>query len=460
MHEDLIIKEYEPKAACEYAFTMLGVAERRITIPLLAVTLLSLVQSKMIQIGEFFKGVFCLAGQSQSGKTELVKLFFDIERGRSTDTNFDSTPMAIIRIIGNKRDAVVTIDDYKPTAIKSAGNAQMLILDRIIRMCGDDSNGYQKAGQGNSTMANVAQCIVAITAEEVRIKVQSTLARLLIVEMNRQSLNWNALTLCKESHDVYKTFIVNYILYISAQGAHSYCDSLTKRFLHERNTLRNKLLAKGIKADNRTSDQCTWLYISFDVFLNYALEFKAIDQEKFKSYMEESLEIFLNLMEDQAERINELDDVIRFFRGLRYLLDAKEARIERLQARNSSYASEGSKSAIGFSKAGFIYLKNDIAFQAVVSYCRKFAKDFVISETMLRKVLTDSGHLSQNPKNPKTVIHRLSVNRESYQCIKFEESIFNKLLKGDKYDDTGNESELQSDRLLRENASQFVGYSD
>jgi hypothetical protein len=458
MREEKIISEpHEVKAACEYVFTMLDVAERRITIPLLAVALLSLVQSKMIEIGEFFKGVFCLVGQSQSGKTQLFKLFFDFVRGRQTDANFEWTLAALRRIIGSKRDATVTVDDYKPTSTKSAKNTQVEKFETIIRMNSDDSHGYQKAGPGKSTVADIAYCIVAITAEEIRLSVQSTSARLLIVDITRKSMNWDALTYFQDNHDSYKAFLINFILNISAQGVGNYCDNLAKRFQQERHTLRNRLLEKDIVVDNRTSDQCTWLYISFNLFLKYALEAEAIDQEQFERYSQESLQIFLNLMEEQAERINDLDDVGRFFSGLRTLLDTKEARLYKVKDRYSYPDSEASKSAIGFSKEGFIYLKNDVAFRAVTSYCKKYGKDFVMSEATLRKRLNDNGHLVPNLKTLKSPIHRRSVNHESYQCIKFEEAVFNKLLKGGKNDDTGSKEETRANRLISQTAEEILG---
>jgi hypothetical protein len=275
--------------------------------------------------------------------------------------------------------------------------------------------------------------------------------------MNRQSLNWEVLTDCQKNHGIYKAFIVNYIQYICAWGVNNYCDNLEKRFLLERYTLRNKFLTKDVKVDNRTSDMCTWLYVSFTEFLKYALAVQAINQEQHERYTAESFQIFLNVMEAQAERMDDLDDVRRFFRGLLCLLDAKEVRIGSLQARNSGYASEDSKSAIGFSKSGLIWLKNDVAFHSVVTYFKRFGRDFVISESTLRKMLNDKGYLIQDPGNPKSPIHRLSVNQEHYQCIRFEESKFYKLLEGVGNDDIGNDKELQSDRLVRENANVFVG---
>lgn len=106
-------------------------------------------------------------------------------------------------------------------------------------------------------------------------------------------------------------------------------------------------------------------------------------------------------MEKQAERVAELDEARCYFAGLRVLLETGEEHLGELQRRNTNYATANSKSAIGFKKKGFVYLKNDVAFQKVVSYFRRNGKEFVISESELRKKLADRGYI--NRKKPKHI---------------------------------------------------------
>jgi len=202
----------------------------------------------------------------------------------------------------------------------------------------------------------------------------------------------------------------------------------------------------------------TWLYISFDEFLKYALSIEAVTDEQLNTYKAESLTLFQNLMIAQAERIGEMDDISRYFKGLRYLLDTKEARLGYLQSRNVGYSTGDSKSAIGFIKKGRVYLKNNTAFQQVVAYHRKYDSEFAISETTLRRMLADNDHLV--PKSAKNFVHRLHVNQENYQCIVFEEAVFNALLKGGATDGSEDDSEIPGDRGLRQNADNYLGRSD
>ena len=62
-------------------------------------------------------------------------------------------------------------------------------------------------------------------------------------------------------------------------------------------------------------------------------------------------------MEKQAERVAELDEVLCYFAGLRILIETGEEHLGELQSRNTNYATANSKSAIGFKKKGFVYLK-------------------------------------------------------------------------------------------------------
>lgn len=446
------------KASCKHTLDMLEVAPHSLTLPLLAIEFLSLVHSKMMENGVYFKGVCCIVAPTQSFKTTIAALFFDYENGREADINFEATMAAIVRTIGNVRDSTIVVDDFKPGATTAESNDMTLKLSKLIRMCSDDSGGIKKAGAQNSTISKVAQCLTVVTAEQIQLKVQSTLARLLILEANRKSVNKDKLTYFQANHHLYRTFIEDFIMYVSSQGVETYCMKLTESFLQERDTFQKELIAKDVLVDNRTNDMCVWLYISFNEFLKFALKLEAIDQEQFDCYTKESLEIFLSIMEQQAERVSDLDDTKRFFRGLQVLIETKEIHIGTLQARNTLYATTDSRSAIGFTKQGFVYLKNNIAFQQVVSYYRRFGKEFVASESTLRKTLVDNGYIV--PKSRKSFIHRLYVNHETYQCIQFEEAKFYELLKGGRRCGAENEREIPDNWGLRQNANNILGGGD
>ena len=446
--------EERVKKSCEHTLQMLEVAPHSLTIALLANAILSLVQSRMVRRGSYFKGVCCIVAQTQSFKTTLASLFFDLLNGRTADINFEATTTAIIRTVGNSRDSTVVLDDYKPGATKAETNDMLQKINKIIRLCSDDSGGIKRAGRQNMTITNIARCLVVVTAEHIHFDVQSTLARLLILEMNGKSVDKDKLTYFQENHDIYQECIENFIKYVIRQDVNIFCEHLEQRFLQERNMLRKELFARKISVDNRTNDMCVWLNIAFSEFLQYALSVQAITQKEFSEYTKDSKRVFVSIMEQQAERVAELDDVRRFFGGLQILIDNKEAHIGILQSRNVNYSSTDSKSAIGFRKKGFVYLKNDVAFQKVVSYFRRNGKEFVISESELRKKLTDRDYI--NRKTKKTYIHRLFVNSESYQCIQLDESKFEKLLRGGEKSDA-TEREIPSDRILQENANTFLG---
>lgn len=84
----------EAKDTCLHALKLLDVAPHALTIPLLAVALLSLVHSQMVDGGTFFKGVCCIVAPTQSFKTTLASLFFDFANGREADINFEATMAA------------------------------------------------------------------------------------------------------------------------------------------------------------------------------------------------------------------------------------------------------------------------------------------------------------------------------------------------------------------------------
>ena len=94
-----------------------------------------------------------------------------------------------------------------------------------------------------------------------------------------------------------------------------------------------------------------------------------------------------------------------------------------------------------------LYLKNGVALQAVVSYHHRFGREFMANESVLRKALADSSCIIPQ-QNQRSYIHRPSVNRKSYQCIKFEQSVFYQLLQGGRQNGAERDGEIQGDRVL------------
>lgn len=444
------------KAACSHALDMLDIAPHSLTLPLLAIALLSLVHSKMMELGTFFKGVCCIEAPTQSFKTTLAALFFDFEHGREADTNFEATMAAIVRTIGNTRDTTAIVDDYKPGATKTESRELVKKLSTIIRMCSDDSGGVQKAGRENSTVSNRAQGLVLVTAEHVQLPVQSSVARLLMLELNRKDVNVEKLTLLQNQHSQYKEFLQSFIRYVASQGVTAFCKKLIENFLQERNTLRDQLPAKEIPVDNRTSDMCTWLWLSFSEFLGYAQKTGALSEPEYDSYEKEARSVFLTIMERQAERVADLDCIRLFFRGLQVLLDTKEAALGKLQARNKDFGSDNSDNIIGFQKKDLVYLKNGVALQRVVSYYRRLGRDFIVGESTLRKYLADIGAIVP-ASDGKSYIHRLFVNQRTYNTTVFERSKFYDLLRSGHDRVETNNKALSSDRALQRNTEDLLG---
>lgn len=439
---------------CDHTLQMLDVAPHSLTFVLLSAAVLSLFQSKMVSRGVYFKGACCITAPTQSFKTTLASLFFDFVQGREADINFEATMTVIVRTIGNTRDATVILDDYKPGATKAESNDMLQKISKVIRLCSDDSGGIKKAGIQNQTVTNIARCLAVVTAEHSHFTVQSTLARLLVLEMNRKSVDKDKLTYFQKNHALYRGFIEDFIKYICKKGVDNFCERLEQRFLQNRNVLQDELLARDMETDGRSNDMCVWLNIAFAEFVEYALDIQAISPEQHDNYLEEARNIFTSILEQQAERVSELDEVRRFSKGLRILIETREVHIGQLQSRNTNYSTADSKSAIGFRKKDFVYIKNDVAFQKVVSYFQRNGQEFAIHETELRKKLMDRGYI--NSENGKKCIYRLSVNHESYQCIRFNAAKFDEFLRGGTNYEAA-EREVSSDRILQENANAYLG---
>jgi len=422
---------------------------------MLSLVLLSLIQSVMVTFSEYFRATVILYGPSQVFKTSLAKAFFCFDDGTKITASFESTKAAVIRKICNVRDAVALVDDCKPPSTASIKRHLIETLETIIRLASDSNEGYERAGPNGKTIAIKFRGLVCISAEDLLIGVGSSIGRSLILDVAKGSVNIEKLTYHQkyEIHARYISAITHYISYISKIGVENFCRLLLDKFLQNRNTLRQAFVEGNVTVNNRTNDAIVFMRVAYDAYLQYALEIGAIDTSSYKSLCEEAYAIFHELMEKQALRVGAQTEIRLLGEALAYLLDTKEVTVEPLQSRNVGFEASNFKQAIGFKKNGFVYLKNNFAYQHVIAFYKKSGRDFPISETTLRKQLSDGGYLE---KHQKSYIHRLYVSGHSYQCIVFREDMFKKL-RGDNSDEANGEVAFSSNRLLRENAKLFLG---
>lgn len=437
---------------------MLETAPHNITFPLISAAILCLVQSKNKTLGEWLRTTFILYGQTQSLKTTLATLFFDFDNGREAHINYESTLAAIKRTMAERRDLPMIADDLKPPFSSTAKLQLIQKTETILRLNGDGSGGYQKAGKKDGTTSFEPQGLTIITAEDIPISVSSSIARSFIIEMNRKTVNKQILTTCQKEHKFYRDFIFGYINYIASIGVDEYCNDLQQRFWENRRALFESAFSdKDTRPDPRTNDTSVLLYLGFENFLNYALELKVIDGIKKNNYLEEMLRILIEHGEQQTARVNDLAEIPKFFNALRYLLDSGEVNILDVTVKDEGNTASESKKAIGFEKNGEIYLKSEAAYQKVKAYCKRNGDDYSISEKTLRKQLNDMELLELREVNRSTgkylLTVRLKVNKERYSCLVFKKEIFETMTWGGKKNEldkaTASEVERYRESKLR-----------
>jgi len=439
----LINIDYKPENILEsgsHILSMLDVAEHNATFPIISGILLSLVQSKMITLGEPLRTTIISYAESQTGKTTLLTLFGDLENGREEHCSFESTMSGILETAESRRDLPTIIDDCKPNEEKESEKNAKKILSRLIRICGDT-----KKGRKIHKKEIKVEGILFISAEDLLIQVASSLSRSYIIEMLPNSVDFGKIKHFKNNHIFYKNFIKNFIQYICAIGVDRYCIELKNKFLDQRDIMfEAEFKDEAKKPDHRTIDTAVMLGIGFENFLDYEFSIGIIDEAIRERYSQEMKSILIKQIKYQSEIVKKSNEIAKFFSALNVILGEDRSRRITVKSNELGFLAENNDNTLVFDKNEYSYLVIHEAYKEVKRYYKGLGESFSMSERAINDRLRNAKHIIPCANTP---IYRLNVNKEKYDTLKFKKEVFHKLLNGGKQ----NESERTTDEEIESN---------
>lgn len=141
-----------------------------------------------------------LAGQTGTGKTQIAALV-QAHYGKGFNSlnlpgSWSSTGNSLEALAYSAKDAVFVIDDFAPTGTAQDVSRMHREADRIFRAQGNHSGRQRMRADTSLRSAKSPRGLTFSTGEDVP-RGQSVRARLVTVEMDEETLNWNLLTECQ-----------------------------------------------------------------------------------------------------------------------------------------------------------------------------------------------------------------------------------------------------------------------
>ena len=309
--------EYDLKECIELSLSILDVAKKQITIPLIALTYLSPLRSMFLEKNIPLGFVTWVSGESGSQKSSLSALilshFGDFERD-NLPGGFKDTVNSIEKKAFTLKDALFAIDDYYPSKTQTESKKMDAVAESLFGLYGDRQARSRMRQDGQTVkMGFCARGMCIVTGESFPAFAESRTARALIIEMARGDIDLQLLSRIQSEKDKLSYCMKGYIQYL-IDNQDKIQKNCKAKFIEYRNKA-NQNLAHGRIPEIIASE-----YIGIELFYEYAKEKGVITDEKMKKLKEDAWRILMEVAIKQSSKTeyNRTDNM--FFSAVQELL--------------------------------------------------------------------------------------------------------------------------------------------
>lgn len=301
------------------------------------------------------------------------------------------------------KDALFVVDDYVPTA----GDRRELEAKaaRLIRSQGNLSGRGRLRADLTQRPSYPPRGFIISTGEQHPPAV-SSLARLLLIEVRKETLNLALLTEAQKMADRLPHAMSGYISWLAPQ-----MNELPKLLRETFAGTRQRATA----ADEhlRVPEALAHLWLGIHCGLTYAVEIGACSPSEADAYDGRCWEALVALGRAQGRQIEGERPSRRFLGALQTLLTQR--RVLLLPKNELGSVTKPEIPLIGWFDNEFLYLIPDAVFQAIVRFCRDAGEEFPVRQYRLKMDLDQEGLSECEPGRHTTTA---KIGRHSKRVLK------------------------------------------
>jgi len=370
------------KKGLETSLQFLDIGNRAVTLPLFCLIYLTPMTTLLNPMPNFS---FYLFGQSGSFKTTVALLalvHFGNFSGAESLSNFDDTPGILEKRSFTLKDSLHVIDDYHPSANRKAAESKEGIAQRMIRAY---SNRTAR-GRLNSDMTERGRYeprgMMLMTAEE-QPTLESTLARICIVEVTEGAIDRQKLTAIQKNSGALPYAMASYVNWLRENMA-EIKTAFTARF----RTLRERAASEGFH--KKLPEQAAFMGFALETASSFFLEKGVLPEDDAKALAAEGWGIFRQLAKRQSQRIDADNPIRLYFSIISTLLILGQARLDQNPYKEMSTIGTGEQ--LGWynnddKQAAYMLLIPEVTDRAVRRYCRDSDIHFPFSKAAFFSML-------------------------------------------------------------------------
>jgi hypothetical protein len=182
---------------------------------------------------------------------------------RHLPANWQGTANALEAIAFAAKDTLLVVDEFTPM---DSTTAQVLhrTAERLLRAQANHTGRQRMRADTSLRQAKPPRGLLVSTGEDVP-KGQSLRARMLVIEVAQEDVDWSVLTQCQQdaASGLYTHALAGFVQWLAPQY-----DDVRRRFTQERADLRQQALSSG--QHRRTPENVASLALGWRYFLRYA----------------------------------------------------------------------------------------------------------------------------------------------------------------------------------------------
>jgi hypothetical protein len=253
---------------------LLDAAPRGVTVPLLAAVFRAAIDGADFGLH--------LAGPTGAGKTELSALaqqfFGPALDARNLAAHWSSTGNALEALAFAAKDALLAVDDFAPTGDRAHLARLQRDADRLFRAQGNASGRQRLRPDGSLVAARPPRGTILSTGEDIPAG-QSLRARVLVLELGEEDVEWTQLTACQRvaADGSYARALAGFIRWLAR-------DYPAARAALHRETLALRTAATASTPHRRTPDIVAHLAVGWRAFLTFAAAQGALEDTEVRGW--------------------------------------------------------------------------------------------------------------------------------------------------------------------------------
>lgn len=361
--------------------------------------------------------VVWLWGKTGSRKTSLARAYLS-HFGDFTNKlpcTFNDTKTVIELKANRLKDTLCLCDDFAPKQDYKEKKIQDSNAELILRMYGDRIAKGRSSNKLDIKDMNIPRGMMLVTGEGI-ISGESSNARLLSIEVNRDSVNLDILTEIQNNSSLLGESMRGYIEWLLGQLNENNKDgNLSDILTHNFKAYRDELMERYKEnIHGRTIEAVSWIKVGFNCMLEYMIDSNIINEDKKESY-ENRLELVIDkLISNQTKLVTNNSPTEEFLNTLKELIDSNSIRLGTLN-RDNQVIEDKLEYVSGYKDQNYYYFYTDKVYKAFVQEQYKKRVGVSISQRELVKQLREEGivKVDSNNDSPKKVIYIKDSNEDS-----------------------------------------------